>query len=300
MKFGIAVDSSELDSVLALEPEVDSSLVLPRDFSETFCPFEPLLDTARIGETMVCPAETVSASVPVVAERPDWDSGLVPEPRAVRPGNYSGFLLSLTVLFVVMALNFRYLKRLLGVYKDELLNVRHGRDNVFDDRPAGDFRVLVLLILLSVVGEGILLASGVGSIVGMDGGSATVGNVVRLVALSGVYYLFELTAYQTVGYTFATGDGRREWIRGFNASQALLGVGLSLPAIAVTFYPSMSAVMSLWGLVVYMVVRILFIIKGFRIFYDKMTSFLYFILYLCTLEIIPVILVYKISVMELS
>ncbi|MDE6655263.1 MAG: DUF4271 domain-containing protein [Muribaculaceae bacterium] len=36
----------------------------------------------------------------------------------------------------------------------------------------------------------------------------------------------------------------------------------------------------------------MFIIKGFRIFYHKIWSLLYFILYLCTLEIVPLIILY--------
>ncbi|MDE6853726.1 MAG: DUF4271 domain-containing protein, partial [Muribaculaceae bacterium] len=41
--------------------------------------------------------------------------------------------------------------------------------------------------------------------------------------------------------------------------------------------------------------RLLFIIKGLRIFYTGIGSLLYFILYLCTLEIIPGCAVYVLS-----
>ena len=66
----------------------------------------------------------------------------------------------------------------------------------------------------------------------------------------------------------------------------------------VIFYPSTTLWMLEIGLLVYFVARIMFIVKGIRIFYNKITSILYFILYLCTLEIIPLILVYKCSVSE--
>ena len=47
------------------------------------------------------------------------------------------------------------------------------------------------------------------------------------------------------------------------------------------------------GSVLYLVVRLIFICKGFRLFYDNLLSSVYFILYLCTLEIAPLILLYK-------
>ncbi len=44
---------------------------------------------------------------------------------------------------------------------------------------------------------------------------------------------------------------------------------------------------------IYAASRAVFVVKGFKIFYHKLRSLLYFILYLCTLEIIPVLLIYR-------
>ncbi|MBP3590263.1 MAG: DUF4271 domain-containing protein, partial [Muribaculaceae bacterium] len=40
---------------------------------------------------------------------------------------------------------------------------------------------------------------------------------------------------------------------------------------------------------IYVSARLIFIIKGFKIFYNGFISLIYFILYLCTLEIVPLI-----------
>lgn len=284
------LDTSELDSILMLSASEDSVLVMPRDFSESARPFDPLLDTARIMSLTAADTTAVAADS-VVAVVPAWKDGLEPQPRAVRPGNFSGFLIVLTVLFVVLAFNFNNLRRLVKVYGEELVKVRHGRDNVFDDRPAGDVRVMVVLILQFIVGAGILVSGAVSRMSSGDAGLLTLPLVGKITALVGLYYLFELAAYQTVGYTFSTPEGRREWIRGFNSSQALLGLALAIPAIMVIFYPSTTLWMLEIGLLVYFVARIMFIVKGFRIFYNKITSILYFILYLCTLEIVPALCV---------
>ena len=177
--------------------------------------------------------------------------------------------------------------------------MRRGRDNVFDDRPAGDTRVLILLVIQFVISAGILLAGGVSELSGAGHTLMTPTGVAKVIGIMGAYYLFELVSYNIVGYTFAGTEGRREWLRGFNASQALLGVALTVPAALVLFYPATTLWMVIAGAFAWFLARVFFISKGFRIFYDKIGSLLYFILYLCTLEIIPLILVYYCSVFEL-
>lgn len=296
------VNTSALDAALNITDTVaaavpDSVLTMPRDFDEAFRPFDPVLDTAvisRCSEAGFAPADTAAVAV---AE--PWTDGLIPEPRLIQPGRSTVFLTVIALIFVMMAFNFRTISRLLRFYGGELVKIRRGRDNVFDDRPAGDMRVLTLLVIQFVVCGGILLSGGLSWLVACDHSVMTVPAVARIICIVGAYYVFQLVAYQTVGYTFATGEGRREWLRGFNASQALLGVALSLPAIMVIFYPHTTVPMAMIALCVYLLARLLFIFKGIRIFYDKISSLLYFILYLCTLEIIPLFLVYKCSLFEL-
>ncbi|MDE6061420.1 MAG: DUF4271 domain-containing protein, partial [Duncaniella sp.] len=47
------------------------------------------------------------------------------------------------------------------------------------------------------------------------------------------------------------------------------------------------------AIICYVLVRLIFIFKGFRLFYDNFGSLLYFILYLCTLEIVPPVLLWR-------
>ena len=302
-----AISTSELDAALdmatsdsAAAAATDSVILLPQSFDETVPVFDATLDTGRL--QMLYPdgygihaADTVAA----VGEIPAWDEGLEPAVRDIRPGKSTVFIGVIALLFVVMAFSFRTISRLLGFYAEELVSVRRGRDNVFDDRPAGDTPVLLLLVIQFVVSGGILLAGAVSVISGAGPAAMTPTGVARVIGIVALYYIFEIAAYTTVGYTFAGTDGCREWLRGFHASQALLGVALAIPAVLVIFYPATTAWMAGIGVLGYFLARLLFISKGFRIFYDKIGSLLYFILYLCTLEIIPLILVYNCSVFEL-
>ncbi len=112
------------------------------------------------------------------------------------------------------------------------------------------------------------------------------------------FYLFELLACTTVGYAFTDRVSAAQWRRGLNASSVLLGILLTIPTLVSLFYPSVTGAMLWVAAGLYAVSRIIYIAKGFRIFYNNFPSLLYFILYLCTLEIIPLIAIY-ISAMEI-
>lgn len=267
----------------------DSVIIIPASADGVVSPFDATLDTARL--QALFPAGYSDTLYTAVAAVPAaWESGLEPVGRDIHPGKSTVFISVIALLFVVMTFSFRTIGRLLRFYGEELVNVRRGRDNVFDDRPTGDTRVLVLLVIQFVVSAGILLAGGISVMSGAGHALMTPVGVAGVIGIVGLYYIFELAAYTVVGYTFASTDGRREWLRGFNASQALLGVVLAVPAILVIFYPATIRWMTAFGLLGYFMARLFFISKGFRIFYDKIGSLLYFILYLCTLEIIPVII----------
>jgi hypothetical protein len=105
-------------------------------------------------------------------------------------------------------------------------------------------------------------------------------------------YIFRLTAYWVTGYAFSDAIGRTQWIRGFNASQVFLGVMLIIPALVAMFYPAYAINMLWLSVCAYLVAEIAFIRKGFMIFYCRFAYLFYFILYLCALEIIPLILTY--------
>ena len=92
---------------------------------------------------------------------------------------------------------------------------------------------------------------------------------------------------------FADSASCKLWVRGYNVSAAISGIVLIYPTFIATFYPETTNAMIITALILFILIKSLFVIKGMRIFYDKIYSLLYFILYLCTLEIIPLIFVYS-------
>ena len=90
-----------------------------------------------------------------------------------------------------------------------------------------------------------------------------------------------------MGYTFSDKVGSKLWIDGFKSSQALLGLLLLPVLVLVMLYPSSGKLLLSVAATLYLVARLIFIYKGIRIFYGNLTSILYFILYLCAVEIVP-------------
>lgn len=221
---------------------------------------------------------------------PAWQSGVAGVERPVTPATDSGVLAMVVAVIVLIGLNMRHVKRIFRSLPQDLLSVRR-RSNAFDEHTANETRVSLLQLLQLWVYEGLLLFMWLRDVNGntVSGGGLTA-RVAMLVALACAFYLFQLGACMTVGYVFTDKLSATLWRRGLNASQITLGWALAAPALVSLFYPGLTHDMLLLAAALYILSRICYIYKGFRIFYHKFPSLLYFILYLCTLEIIPVII----------
>lgn len=224
--------------------------------------------------------------------RAAYTQGITPEPKAELPGYNSGVMTMLIVLFLVISSNMRHYSTFIKTFTQDLFTVRR-RANIFDDsHTMSETRVLLSLITVVCVCEGILLFSSL-SIHGPHiGAFAGVGGMTLLCA---IYYAWQLMAYKTVGFLFTSTANTVQWLKGFNASQSLLGLGLIIPALLSLFDPGLAPLLLSLSILMYGTARIIFISKGFRIFYQNYTSLVYFILYLCTLEIIPPVILYRLA-----
>lgn len=235
------------------------------------------------------PAHTTTHLTYAEAPRREGDRGL---PAAETVPQIGGTPLTAVMMgtIVLAAVNRRALGRALRGYSHQLWSVRR-RHNAFDDVHTASPLMATLLALIFIVFGGVILyfATDIAHTPSFTG-------VMMSMALLGVYYIFELLAYRTVAYTFATREGGRRWVDGFVATQAYAGLALILPALLAVYEPQWRTTTITTSLAIYCIARLIFIIKGFRIFYTNFASLLYFILYLCTLEVIPVLAIYRASV----
>lgn len=215
--------------------------------------------------------------------------GLQPEPRPELPGNDYGIMALLMVVIVLLALNCSHYATFFKTFVSDLLKVRE-RDNVFNDHTLSESRITLALLISLCVSEGILFFAALSSF-GLELPLPLFASIAGLTVAAGIYYLWQVVAYAAVGYLFTAPWLSRQWLRGFNASQALLGLCLLLPAVGVLFRPELTAGFLILAATLYIIARIIFICKGFKIFYHNSFSLIYFILYLCTLEIAPLLLI---------
>ncbi|MDE6271271.1 MAG: DUF4271 domain-containing protein [Muribaculaceae bacterium] len=217
---------------------------------------------------------------------PAWTHGYTPQPRMINPAGHSIVLGLLATLFVASLLAYSYFGRALGYFVSDLWRLRR-RENAFDDSATGRRTVQVLLALQLAAYSGVLLYAWCrpGPVADVQ---LSLANTLRLMGLAAAYYVVQLCAYSTVAYAFAPDRlAGLQWLNGFNASQGLAGLLLALPTLGIVFYPDATDVMLWVALGIYLAARVMFIIKGFKIFYTGFGSLIYFILYLCTLEIVP-------------
>lgn len=265
------------DSILIVPPyvELGSDSVLVTDFD------------AALAANIVTPLDAAPA-----VEPPGWKSGLDGTVRTREIGDNSGILAIIAAVAVLMLLSYGKFRRLFSSLVNNLWSLRQ-RENAFDDHTSNETPVFLLLAAQWSLATGILLYAA------MDPGlprtaAQTFCACISVVGVMAGYYVAQLVIYNILGYTFATPVRRRMLVAGFTSSQALLGCILMPAALVAIFYTEATRAMLIFGLVCYFLARIVFNIKGFRIFYHNFSSLLYYILYLCSLEILPLLILYRV------
>ncbi len=219
-----------------------------------------------------------------------YTNGLWGEARPIQPGQNSGVMTILVLTFLFVAFSFKHYSRLFKHSTQDLWSMRR-RENAFDEHTSNETRTLIIMLFQLWVYEGVLLFGKLSNNIIPENKIFPI--IVSLIGLSAVFYLLQSGIYLIIGYVFSDKIGTSQLIKGFNASQILLGITLLIPAFISLFYPGYSNTMFYISVTLYFIARVIFICKGFRIFYYNFSSLFYFILYLCTLEIIPVILAYS-------
>ena len=236
-------------------------------------------------------ADSMRSLQPIITETPSGRrEGLSPSALKASDSNSTPVTALLMGTLLFMCLNSGGIGQALKSYRHELIGIRRRR-NVFDDEHTASLPMAVLLALNLIVFGGIVLYN----IPGLPP-APCIGAATLMMAVTGGYYLFRYIAYKIVGYVFADPVGRRQWVDGFLATEAYTGLFLIIPALLLVFMPQWHDTLIMVSLSIITVGRFLFIAKGARIFYVNLRSLLYFILYLCTLEIIPVLAIYGICV----
>ncbi|MEG2219154.1 MAG: DUF4271 domain-containing protein [Muribaculaceae bacterium] len=218
--------------------------------------------------------------------------GKVPHEYIDTPFKSGGTLLLIIFAFLFFAFSYRKGFKYFSTMSHNLFSVKK-RHNMFDDHTVNETQILIALITNTCILEGILLYFVI-SVYNVDINLSANPflNVLVCIGVAGLYYFLQLIAFYVLGYIFDDNHGTQLWIKGYNATQSILGLLLVPVTLIILLYPNTLSEMLFCALILYLSMRIVFICKGFRIFFNNLSSTVYFILYLCSVEIVPVILSY--------
>jgi NhaC family Na+:H+ antiporter len=130
-------------------------------------------------------------------------------------------------------------------------------------------------------------------------GTGLFDHVRAMASTTGPVFLIALVLYgflgmnaASTGYDPAVAKGIQDAIAGaFNISPIVL-----LPVLVLLMlYPAHGKVLLAVAAALYFSARLIFIFKGFRIFYSNLSSILYFLLYLCAVEIVPLVIMTSVT-----
>lgn len=215
-------------------------------------------------------------------------------PRSVGSTTTSWVILGLIAVFLLVSLRYARNFKFLSAIGRELISPRP-RQRMFDDT-VRETSFLIFLNLLCVVSVGVLLYGGIEMQYPVLRSSPRWYSALGLVtAAVGIYYLWQWLAYFVIGRTFASRSDAASWMRGFSSGQGFLGLALFPLALISIFYARDLYILIFIAAAAYIFMRILFIVKGIRIFLPRSSSWLLFFYYLCAVEIAPVVLLFHLS-----
>lgn len=177
-------------------------------------------------------------------------------------------------------------------------------EGLFEEKLRGNFatssvveklRLRSALLAQTFVLSGVIL-SGYIEVNSMGWGHLAYAKELNILVLSVgalLFFLSQWLLYRLLGYVFDLTMRWRIWLESFVVITCYTGV-LLLPFVLLQiFYPPLYEDIGSIIAVIYLIGRIIFIYNGVKIFFADVYSIFYFILYLCTVEIIPLVLLYR-------
>ncbi len=201
----------------------------------------------------------------------------------------TGILLLSLLVFMGVALTFRKGAKFFTHILDNIFKTKE-RNSIFDDTTINETQLRVSLIALTVFTEGIVLYSLLPQLPPAIAPSFV---VLAYSLLCLLYYWVQRGVYSMLGNIFSEHSRAEKFDESFVSINLLLGLLLSPAALLIIFVPATRFIAIYICIFFYILARLTIIYKGIRIFSPRIFGWLYIILYLCALEIAPLLLMRK-------
>lgn len=203
----------------------------------------------------------------------------------------SGVILLLIVIFIAVALSYKrgakYLTHIFGS-----LFKTNRRNSIFDDTTINETQMRIALLALTFFTEGIALYYGLLQ-PGVTEQTIVFPLILSCTLLCGIYYLLQRGIYALLGNTFADTTRATLFNESFVSVHLIIGLFFTPAILTMIFLPEY-AYEAMWAcILLYVAARIIIVIMGIRIFLPRNFEILYIILYLCALEIAPLLVMGK-------
>ncbi len=224
-------------------------------------------------------------------------AGGVVKPFVHSPLHDTPSMLLLLVGLLSVALSYHTGYKYIENFFHHMFSTRR-RENLFEDHTVNETKILAALIANTCIIEGFLIYFAV-QLLRPSMAASLQSNVFLHVGVYCVlalgFYAVQWLVYKVLGYTFSDKVGSKLWLDGFKATQAFLGLVLLPVLVLLMLYPAHGKLLLTTAIALYSVARLIFIYKGFRIFYGNLSSIVYFILYLCAVEIVPLVILTSVT-----
>lgn len=170
-----------------------------------------------------------------------------------------------------------------------LLSTRE-RNSIFFEQTAGEVSSKILLLLQTCLFSAVITIS---HFLKQDSNQPITLLLIVYTAVILLFYLLKWCLYRFVNWIFFDKNKNNLWTSSYFFLHSLLGI-LFLPAILFTVYCDFSHPTSVFFyLFMLILLNLLLIYKCFCIFFNKKYGAFYLIMYFCTLEILPILLLWK-------
>ena len=265
------VPADSVDSVAAVAPKYEPRFTeaFPDSSGNSLKIVRP--ENARV---MTVPQDTAAAT-----------------PRHISPLYDNGSMLLVLAVIFVTTVSYRKGYKYVADFFHNISSVRE-RQNLFEDHTVKETQIMTALTANTCIFGAILLYIAYGFLYHPTEPAATpvFGFVAALSAFDALYHIAMLGLCWLLGFIFSDKLSTGLWLDGVKASASMLGVLLAPITFAILIFPAFVKTGLIMAIILYFLARIIVIYKAFRIFFNNLQSLLYFILYLCSVEIVPVVL----------
>ena len=218
--------------------------------------------------------------------------GFEATPRPHTPVHNSSIALLLITGFLLIAIFYhRGIKYLIQAFSN-ITEVKD-RHSIFTNITVNETQLRFALLFQTFITEGIALFFLINNFWEIQSENSLSLAIIFCCLSAAVFYWIQMFIYHLLGFVFSDPARTRQCVESFSSVNSLLGLVLFPVVLCMIYIPACTSTMLLITGICYILSRIIFIYKGIKIFLSDIYGLVYIILYLCAVEIVPLLLFYK-------